>query len=650
MKFEEIDKDIIMKTALALYKDLDGIIYVDNRAKKYKLLKGASFWENTLGEQGELSKLYFELFTKRSDEMTSENTEYRSFSNETFFETEKYYGNIEVVIDESKMRYGVSLVKISEHEAMLMLSSEEDVDEMNRIEMDKIDTIQEDYLFSMIVDLREDSCINPNTTELSAARQDYLDIRYSDWRLMISNMFMEADRKVFLRMSSPEYILNTLETQRSFDMELQMMNMQGQYIWSKLTFTRMKNFSRANPRFVYTVKDYQKEITRFLNQESIVKAVEEQNEKLRQAEKDRTKYFSNMSHEIRTPINAILGINEVILRESKEDTIRKYAKDVKNSGRFLLSIVNDILDYSKIKAGKMEIVPAEYNPADMIQEINTLVRSYIGEKPLAYEVKVSDELPQRLYGDEVRITQIIINLLTNAIKYTPEGRISLEVMADQTEEGEFALAVKVQDTGIGIKEEEMAQLFAEYGRLDLEKNRKIEGTGLGMSIVTSLLHQMDSKLCVESVYGEGSTFSFLLPQKIVEVTKEQEVVDTNFDISDKRILVVDDTPLNLNVAAILLKPYQMKVDKADSGKACLEAMEHTDYDLILLDHLMPEMDGVETLRRIREKSDVPVIAMTANVHSDARREYVSMGFTDYLEKPMIPEQLNMIMKTYLAKM
>lgn len=467
---------------------------------------------------------------------------------------------------------------------------------------------------------------------------------------MIMNMFTENDRNVFLRMSSPEYIINTLEEQHSFDLELQMMNLEGNYIWCKLTFTRMKNFSRSNPRFVYTVRDYQKEMNRFFMQESIVKAVEAQNKELQELEKERTKFFSNMSHEIRTPLNAILGMNEVILREAKEESIRCYAKDVKNSGRFLLSIVNDILDYSKIKAGKMQIVPGEYNLLDMIKEINKLVKAYIGEKQLVYEVKVSEELPKRLYGDEVRITQIIVNLLTNAIKYTPEGKVLFEVMPAKTEEGHFALAVKVQDTGIGIKKEDLEQLFMEYGRLDLEKNYKIEGTGLGMGIVTSLLAQMESGLQVESVYGEGSTFSFLLPQKVVEIDEEEDVVDTCFDVSDKRILVVDDNVLNLNVAMNMLRTFNMKVDKADSGRKCLEAIENTEYDLILLDHLMPEMDGVETLRRIREKTQIPVIAMTANAETNARSEYVELGFTDYIEKPMVPEQINMILRTYLAKM
>lgn len=650
MESKEMDKKIVSQMAEAIYSNLSCVVYANNNTQSYTLIKGDEFWENSLGKEGKLSKLFYQLFTKRNNDATTENTRYKDFADVEFFKKESYCGNIEVSSKEKRMRYGVYLMKLSEDAAALFLNLEDGVCEANQMELDKIDAIQENYLFSMIVNLAEDSCINPNTTEVSATRQDYLDFKYSDWRLIIMNMFMETDREMFLRMSSPEYIVNTLEEEHSFDLELPMMNMEGQYIWCKLSFTRMKDFSRSNPRFVYTVRDYQKEMNRFLNQESIVKAVEQQNKELQELEQQQTKFFSNMSHEIRTPLNAIMGMNEVILREAKEESIRHYAKDVKNSGRFLLSLVNDILDYSKIRAGKMQIVPGEYNLADMIKEINTLVKSYIGEKPLEYQVRVSDELPKRLYGDEVRITQVIVNLLTNAIKYTPEGEVLFEVMPGKTEEGRFALAVKVQDTGIGIKKEELELLFTEYERLDVEKNRKIEGTGLGMGIVTSLLTQMESRLQVESVYGAGSTFSFLLPQKVVEVAQREEQVDTCFDVSDKRVLVVDDNIINLNVAVNILRPYNMKVDKEDSGQKCLEAMEHTEYDLILLDHLMPGMDGVETLHKIRERAQIPVIAMTANANPNARSEYVGMGFTDYIEKPMVPEQINMILRTYLAKL
>ena len=648
MEFAELEQSIVMKTAEAFYENLSCLIYVDHHTQKYSMIKGDRVWEHSLEKKGSLSKLFFQLFTNIGDDNTTENSKYKKFRDEKFFEKENYYGYIEVVSEDRKIPYSLSLFQISDNEAVIMLQSEENVDAVNRIELDKIDAIQESYLFSMIVNLAEDSCINPNTTELSAARQDFLDIHYSDWRLMISNMFKESDRDVFLRMSSPEYIINTLEEQVSFELELQMMNIKGEFIWSKLTFTRMKDFSRENPRFVYTVQDYQKEMTRFLTQESIVKAVEQQNRELQELEKERTKFFSNMSHEIRTPINAILGMNEVIFRESGEENIRGYSKDIKSSGRFLLSIVNDILDYSKIKAGKMEIVPAEYELLDMVKEINLLMKSYMGEKKLDYVVKISEKLPRRLYGDEVRIKQVIVNLLTNAIKYTPEGKVVFEITPAKTESESFALAVKVSDTGIGIKEEELERLFLDYGRLDLEKNRKIEGTGLGMGIVTSLLNQMGSSLQVESRYGEGSVFSFVLPQKVVEVSMKKDTIEPQIDVKGKKVLLVDDNFINLNVAKILLGKLDLQVDAVDSGKKCLQALEEKAYDLVLLDHMMPEMDGVETLAEIRKKYKMPVIVMTANAGSGLRNEYQRMGFTDYLEKPIVPERLSLIMKTYLA--
>ena len=653
MKFNEIPHDYILKFTEALYIDLICVFYIDNHTQKYKTIKCDKALENTLAGEGDLIKLFYHLFTERDNKTTSEHTGYKVFVNVDIFNKENYNGYIDLMIDGSKQRHNVYLLKISDHEAVLMLRADEYTDHVNQTELEKIDVIQDDYLFSMIVNLEEDSCINANTTELSSTRQDYLNVKYSDWRLMISQMFKEIDREYFLRMSSPEYIINTLEDQHNFDLELQMKNLKGEFIWSKLTFTRMKNFSRSNPRFVYTVKDYQKEMDRFLKQENIVKAVEEQNKELQALDKQRIEYFSNMSHEIRTPINAILGMNEVIIRETTEDNIRGYAKDVKSSSRFLLSIVNDILDYSKIKAGKMEIVPVEYNLGDLINEINMLAKSYIGDKNINYEVKTDKALPKRLYGDEVRIKQVIMNLITNAIKYTPEGKVLFEIMPSETDEGQFALSIKIKDTGIGIKKSDLEKLFSDFGRLDLEKNYKIEGTGLGMGIVTTLLEQMDSKLQVESVYGKGSVFSFVLPQKIVDTNSNQDIDDSSIDVSGKKVLIVDDNSINLKVASIMLKQFNLKIKLAGSGKKCLKAIENEHFDMILLDHTMPEMDGVETLHKIREKgmdyAVIPVIALTANSYSDARKEYLQLGFTDYLEKPMIRAQVDRIIKTYLAK-
>ncbi len=654
---EIMKKDMVIsmedfnKIAALLYEDYECIFQVDNESATYQTLKYGPRWRNLLDERGSLEQLYFYLFTNRRDNATSEQTAYRNFTDLNFFRKEKYHGDLEIFFDGIGHMFEITLLKMSDTTAAVLIRSIDDYAQSNRLELDKIDAIQENYLFSMMVNLADDTCINPNTTEISAARQDFLDIRYSDWRIMILNMFQESDRPMFLRMSSPEYIINTLEIQNNFEFELQMMNMEGRYIWVKLSFTRMKGFSRNNPRFVYTVKDINDDMLRLLNQESIIKAVEEQNARLQKADREKTKYFSSMSHEIRTPINAIMGMNEVILRESKEETIRAYANDVTSSGKYLLSIVNDILDISKIEAGKMEIVPVEYDIYEMIREINTIISARIGERPLEYITKISPDLPHRLYGDEIRITQIIINILTNAVKYTPEGQVVFAVEPAGNADGQFAIRVTVSDTGIGIKQEDMDRLFRAYERLDAQKNRNIEGTGLGMSIVVSLLEQMGSRLEVESTYGKGSVFSFVLTQKKVSSNEERSGENLS-DVSDKQILIVDDTAVNLKVATALLRPYKMTVHTAQSGKICLEKLAEDKYDLIFLDYMMPEMNGVETLHAIRglgnQYQSIPIIALTADASAGMRKQLVDHGFTEYLEKPINPKKLDEIIRIYLA--
>lgn len=664
---EKIHKDSSSeqeKIYSAIFREVDCVILANNVTHTYHCLKNTPFWQGIIGNTGRLSDLYYSLFVKKSEGHKGEQDDkYKTFIDETFFQKEKYLGEISIHNQEGeKEEYGSILVKISEEEAVIFLFSISSKIHSRKIEYEKMDTIQEQYLFSMIADLHHDTCLNPNTTEINASRQDYINLKYSDWRMKISNMFLESDREIFLRKTSPEYVINTLEEQVSFQFELLMLNMDGKYIWVRFTFTRMKNFSRENARFVFTVTDINEDMLRLLNQKSIIKAVEEQNKRLQDADKEKTKYFSSMSHEIRTPINAILGMNEVILRETKEENIKSYANDIKNASRMLLSIVNDILDYSKIEAGKMEIVPVEYNVSDMIKNIYKLIIGRANEKSLEVIVKVGQDIPQKLYGDEIRIAQVILNLLINAVKYTDCGTITFSVMPTTNAKGHFALDVSVEDTGIGIKKEDLEKLCEEYTRFDAQKNRSVEGTGLGMSIVVGLLAQMGSCLEVESTYGVGSKFSFIIPQKIVSVDKTTEISDNELNhnrieereqlsYSSKKLLIVDDNVVNLKVASALLKPYQVKVDLANSGKECLDKINTEDYDLIFVDHMMPEMDGIETLNKIREKGDkyssLPVIALTANTAPGLKDTYVSLGFTDYLEKPVMAECLDQIIKMYL---
>ena len=506
----------------------------------------------------------------------------------------------------------------------------------------------------MIVDLSDDSCINPNTTEVMSDRQDFMDIKYSDWRLMISNMFKEQDRILFLRASSPENIINTLETRSRFNIDLQMMNVQGDYIWSRLCFARMKNFSRENPRFLYTVYDISEDMNQLLRQEGITKAVEEQNEILQHLDQKKTQFFANMSHEFRAPINAIMGMSEVILCNSKEGNIREYAGDIKNASKMLLHLVNDVLDLSKIQAGKMEIVPVEYETEDLVRNVGNVIRLMVQDKSLAYEVNIAKDVPKRLFGDEIRITQVLTNLLTNAVKYTDQGKVTLTLNAVKDLKGMDAIEYIVEDTGCGIKPEDMDKLFDSYERVNLERNRRVEGTGLGMGIVTGLLEAMNSKLNVESQYGKGSHFSFVLAQNYVNTSPVPQNISSNkeLELGDKLILVVDDVPLNLKVVEVLLKPFGANVELVNNGKDALEMMKQKKYDLILLDHMMPGMDGVETLKQAREISDyykdAAIIAMTGNASVTARDEYLCMGFADYLEKPILPDKMKEILRAYIG--
>ncbi len=367
------------------------------------------------------------------------------------------------------------------------------------------------------------------------------------------------------------------------------------------------------------------------------------------ASKAKSEFLSNMSHEIRTPINAVMGMNEMIMRESSEKQIVEYAANIQSSSRTLLSIINDILDFSKIESGKMEIVPISYDVSSLVNDIVNMVRIRAEKKKLRFIYEIDENIPSMLYGDDVRIRQVITNILTNAVKYTPEGYVRLRMNVVNIENDILRLEVSVTDTGIGIKEEDMDKLFASFERLDQEKNRSIEGTGLGMSIVQRLLDMMGSELKVSSVYGSGSTFSFEIEQKIVKpepigdfeqrfkAAAVEHTSDTVIRIAPKaRVLVVDDNETNLLVAKSLLKRTKVNLDTAPSGAMCIELLKSKHYDIVFLDHMMPEMDGIETLKKVKEENLAPdtcFIALTANAIHGARQAYLDAGFDDYLSKP-----------------
>ena len=654
MKREEKIKEVSDCLIQNLIKEKKCLILVNNRTKQYECLESDEVFKTIIDESGSIDGLYNTLFLNNKNNGMEDKAGYKQFENLSVFQRDQYRANLSFVVNDKERMYELMQSRISDDEMAIFITEQSYLFDHSTIEKEKAYTIQEAYLFSMIVDLSDDSCINPNTTEVRSDRQDFMDIKYSDWRLMISNMFKDQDRILFLRASSPENIINTLETRSRFNIDLQMMNIQGDYIWSRLCFARMKNFSRENPRFLYTVYDISEDMNQLLRREGITKAVEEQNEILQHLDQKKTQFFANMSHEFRAPINAIMGMSEVILCNSKEGNIREYAGDIKNASKMLLHLVNDVLDLSKIQAGKMEIVPVEYETEDLVRNVGNVIRLMVQDKSLAYEVNIAKDVPKRLFGDEIRIAQVLTNLLTNAVKYTDQGKVTLTLNAVKDLKGMDAIEYIVEDTGCGIKPEDMDKLFDSYERVNLERNRRVEGTGLGMGIVTGLLEAMNSKLNVESQYGKGSRFSFVLAQNYVNTSPVPQNISSNkeLELGDKLILVVDDVPLNLKVVEVLLKPFGANVELVNNGKDALEMMKQKKYDLILLDHMMPGMDGVETLKQAREISDyykdAAIIAMTGNASVTARDEYLCMGFTDYLEKPILQDKMKEILRAYIG--
>ena len=393
------------------------------------------------------------------------------------------------------------------------------------------------------------------------------------------------------------------------------------------------------------------------------------------ANREKSTFLSNMSHEIRTPINAVLGMNEMILRESHEEQILSYARDVEAAGVSLLGLINDILDFSKIEAGKMDIIPVDYEPASLLNDLINMIEKRARDKGLSLNIEVDENLPKLLHGDEVRIKQIITNLLTNAVKYTKEGTVTLKVEMqrikgrnpkEQAEaKDKIKLVVRVMDTGIGIKEEDIEKLFKAFERIEEKRNRTIEGTGLGINITEQLLRMMGSRLEVESTYGEGSTFGFSLVQKVVnwealgdfrEALKKSRKGKTSyhekFTAPEAKILAVDDTAMNLTVFTGLLKKTQVQIKTASSGAECLSISSKEKFDLIFLDHRMPDKDGAETLQELKADGnnpnrDTPAICLTADAVSGAREKYLSAGFDDYLTKPVDPDQLENALISFL---
>lgn len=389
-----------------------------------------------------------------------------------------------------------------------------------------------------------------------------------------------------------------------------------------------------------------------MNYDKERRLADEQKEEIEQIARSKDNFFANMSHEIRTPINTIIGLNEMTLREDISDEVAENAVNIQNASKMLLTTINDILDLSKLESGKMEIVPAQYEVSSMFSDLVNLIWIRAHQKELEFKVDIDHELPSMLYGDEVRIKQIVTNILTNAVKYTERGSITLTAKAERTAPDEILMRISVADTGKGIRKEDLENLFSSFKRVDETDNRYIEGTGLGLNISKQLAEMMGGKLSVDSVYHKGSVFTLEIKQRIVNAnpvgainfgvqkqTDYRSKYKQSFTAPDARVLVVDDNEMNRMVVTKLLRGTHMQIDTAQSGKECLKRTAENAYHVILMDHMMPDMDGEETMRAVRSQAKgycqkTPIIALTANVMSSAEQVYHDMGFDGYLSKPI----------------
>ena len=399
-------------------------------------------------------------------------------------------------------------------------------------------------------------------------------------------------------------------------------------------------------------------LTYFTIENPDLKMIEELNlarDRADKANNAKSEFLSNMSHEIRTPLNAIVGFSEALEEENIPPSAKDEVKDIISASQSLIEIVNGILDISKIEANKIEIVNIEYDFNQVLKDLVALSKARMGDKPIEFRTNFDETIPSTLYGDQTRVKQIIINLLTNAIKYTKKGYIEFKVSC-VIKDDICRLIISVEDTGIGIKKENIDKLFKKFERFDLEQNITIEGTGLGMAITKRLLDLMGGKIVVQSIYGEGSRFTVAIDQRIIKKEKietKEEITEDKIDVSGKKVLIVDDNNLNIKVATRLLKQYNLNIDSATSGRECInKIILGENFDLILMDDMMPGKSGVETFNELKQMDNfnIPTIILTANAISGMREKYIDNDhFNDYLSKPIDRQELDRVIRKFLVK-
>lgn len=385
-------------------------------------------------------------------------------------------------------------------------------------------------------------------------------------------------------------------------------------------------------------------------------------EEAEQANRAKSDFLANMSHEIRTPMNAIIGMSELIIEESRGRKMYDYACDIKTASQNLLGIINDILDLSKVESGKLELIEDKYYIQLLLEEVTNMIKIVAAEHGLQILLELQPDVPHRLIGDEGRIRQILINLLNNSVKFTKKGYVKLRVSAQKSETADVCLVFEVEDTGMGIKKDDLEKIFEEFQQVDTKKNRKVEGTGLGLTISKRLVHLMEGSITVDSVYGEGTVFTVKIPQKVEDSRPVSEVPisakdlrekqESMFLVPDYKVLIVDDNKVNLKVASKMLLDYQFQLDEASSGRDAIRMVKEREYDLILMDHMMPGMDGIETAKIIREECGEngrrPImIALTANAIKGAKEMFLNRGFQDFIAKPISKVELHGILSKWI---